>query len=238
VFLVNPNGILFGKGASVNVQGLVASTLGVSDADFMAGKYGFAGASTKAVSNLGSIAAADGGYVALLGASVSNQGTISARLGTVALAAGQGVTLDIAGDSLLKVNVDQGALKALVKNGGLIQADGGQVLMTAQAAGQLLNTVVNNTGVVQAQTVQSQGGVIKLLGDMASGTVNVGRHAGRERAQRRQRRPDRDQRREREGGARRHVTTAAPQPTFLSGTWLIDPKDYTIAATAGTRAST
>ena len=233
VFLVNPNGILFGKGASVNVQGLVASTLGISDADFMAGKYGFAGASTKAVSNLGSIAAADGGYVALLGASVSNQGTISARLGTVALAAGQGVTLDVAGDSLLKVNVDQGALNALVENGGLIQADGGQVLMTAQAAGQLLNTVVNNTGVVQAQTVQSQGGVIKLLGDMASGTVDVGGTLDASA-------PNGGNGGQIETSAASvkvapgaTVTTAAPQPTFLSGTWLIDPKDYTIATTAG-----
>ena len=234
VFLVNPNGILFGKGASVNVQGLVASTLGISDADFMAGKYGFAGASTKAVSNLGSIAAADGGYVALLGASVSNQGTISARLGTVALAAGQGVTLDVAGDSLLKVNVDQGALNALVENGGLIQADGGQVLMTAQAAGQLLNTVVNNTGVVQAQTVQSQGGVIKLLGDMAGGTVDVGGTLDASA-------PNGGNGGQIETSAASvkvapgaSVTTAAPQPTFLSGTWLIDPHDYTIATTAGT----
>ncbi len=233
VFLVNPNGILFGKGASVNVQGLVASTLGISDADFMAGKYGFAGDSTKAVSNLGSIAAADGGYVALLGASVSNQGTISARLGTVALAAGQGITLDVAGDSLLKVNVDQGALNALVENGGLIQADGGQVLMTAQAAGQLLNTVVNNTGVVQAQTVQSQGGVIKLLGDMASGTVDVGGTLDASA-------PNGGNGGQIETSAASvkvvpgaTVTTAAPQPTFLSGTWLIDPKDYTIATTAG-----
>ena len=239
VFLVNPNGILFGKGASVNVQGLVASTLGLSDADFMAGKYGFSGTSAKSVGNLGAITA-DGGYVALLGANVSNQGTISARLGTVALAGGQGVTLDIAGDSLLKVNVDKGAVAALVSNGGLLQADGGQVLMTAQAAGQLLNTVVNNTGVVQARTVQAQGGVIKLLGDMAGGTVNVGGTL------------DASAPNGGDGGFIEtsaatvnvapdvNVTTAAPQPATgvtsaapKPGTWLIDPADYTIAASGG-----
>ena len=227
VFLINPNGILFGRGATVNVQGLVASTLGLSDADFMAGKYGFSGTSTNAVANLGSIVA-DGGYVALLGAKVSNQGTISARLGSVALAGGQGVTLDIAGDSLLKVNVDQGALNALVENGGLIQADGGQVLMTAQAAGQLLDTVVNNTGVVQAQTVQSQGGVIKLLGDMGSGTVNVGGTLDASAPA---------------GGNGGSIETSAANvkvadgttittqaPAGASGTWLIDPKDFTIAS--------
>ena len=84
------------------------------------------------------------------------------------------MTLDVAGNRLLNVAVSQGAVNALVTNGGLIQANGGQVLMTAQAAGALLKTVVNNTGVVEAQTVDASNGTIKLLGDMQSGTVNVG----------------------------------------------------------------
>src|ERR1039458_1266163 len=172
VFLVNPNGILFGKGAQVNVGGLVASTLNITDGDFMAGRYKFAGAGNGTILNQGSINA-DGGYVALLGANVNNQGVISAKLGTVALAAGNAVTLDVAGDGLLNVTVDQGAVNALVQNGGLIRADGGQVLLTAQAAGNLLNTVVNNTGIIEAQTVENHNGTIRLLGDMQSGTVNV-----------------------------------------------------------------
>ena len=112
--------------------------------------------------------------MALLGANVSNEGVISARLGTVALAAGNAITLDVAGDGLLNVTVNQGAVNALVQNGGLIQADGGQVLLTAQAAGNLLQSAVNNTGVIQAQTIENHNGTIKLLGDMQSGTVNVG----------------------------------------------------------------
>ncbi len=86
VFLVNPNGILFGQGASVNVAGLVASTLNIADSDFMAGNYKFSGSGSGAVVNQGSIQA-DGGFVALLGASVSNEGVILAKLGTVALTA-------------------------------------------------------------------------------------------------------------------------------------------------------
>src|SRR5665647_1661284 len=79
----------------------------------------------------------------------------------------------VAGDGLLNVAVNAGAVKALVQNGGLIRADGGQVLLTAQAAGSLLQSAVNNTGVIQAQTLQNHNGTIKLMGDMQSGTVNV-----------------------------------------------------------------
>ena len=173
VFLVNPNGILFGKGAAVNVGGLLASTLALSDANFMAGSYRFSGAGAGSVVNQGSINAAAGGYVALLGAQVSNQGVIVAQLGSVELAAGNAVTLDLAGDRLLSVQVDQGAVNALVDNGGLIRADAGQVVMTTQSAGSLLANAVNNTGVVQARTIDNVGGTIVLRGGMQNGMLSV-----------------------------------------------------------------
>jgi filamentous hemagglutinin family protein len=172
VFLVNPNGILFGKGASVNVGGLVASSLNIADADFMAGNYRFSGAGTGAVANHGAINA-PGGYVALLGANVGNDGVIAARLGSVAMVAGSAMTLDVAGDGLLNVAVSEGAVNALVQNGGLIQADGGQVLLSARAAGGLLQGAVNNTGVIEARSLENRNGTIRLVGDAQTGVVRV-----------------------------------------------------------------
>lgn len=174
VFLLNPQGVLFGAGGSVNVGGLVASTLSLSDADFLAGRYRFEGAGPGIIVNQGHLQAADGGYVALLSRSVYNEGVVKAQLGSVALAAGQVVTLSLLGDGLLNVAIDQGVAQALLSNAGLLQADGGTVLMSTQAAGQLLGDAVNNTGVLQAQTLENQQGRIVLLASPDSGTLNLG----------------------------------------------------------------
>ena len=225
VFLINPNGILFGKGAAVNVGGLVASTLNMTDSGFMSGNYKLSGEKGGTILNQGTIHA-DGGYVALLGASVSNEGVISARLGTVALAAGSGVTLDVVGDGLLNVTVNQGAVNALVQNGGLIRADGGQVLLSAQSAGSLLQNAVNNSGVIQAQTIENHNGTIRLLAGMQNGTVNVGGTIDASAPQ---------------GGNGGFIETSAAHVKIasdakittsatlgLTGTWLIDPLDFNI----------
>ena len=235
VFLINPNGVLFGKTASVNVGSLVASTLNISDADFMANKYKFSGTGTGAVLNQGAIHATDGGFVALLGANVSNQGVIAAKFGTVALAAGKAMTLDVAGDKLLNVVVNQDLVNALVENGGLIQANGGQVLMTTQTAGGLLANAVNNTGVIQAQTIQNVKGTIKLLAGMQKGSTLV---AGTIDASA----PT--------GGAGGFIETSAAKvkvaesanittlaPLGKTGTWLIDPQDFIVGGGANDNIS-
>ncbi|MEY2688416.1 MAG: hypothetical protein RL375_2614, partial [Pseudomonadota bacterium] len=165
VFLINSNGVLFGRGAQVNVNGLLASTLDIADADFGAGRLRFSGHGGS-VRNEGSLTADDGGYIALLGGQVDNRGHISARLGSVLLGAGEAATLDFHGDGLLSVALEAGAAHALVDNSGSVSADGGRVQLSARAADRVMSSLVNNTGHIEARGLVVRDGVIELSGDI------------------------------------------------------------------------
>ena len=94
VILINPNGIVFGKDGSVTASTFTASTFGLNDADFMDGFYKYnRNGSNAAVVNQGTIKTSAGGFVALIGATVSNEGTIHAPQGDVMLVAAETVTL-------------------------------------------------------------------------------------------------------------------------------------------------
>lgn len=211
VFLVNPNGIVIGKGGRVETGGFVGSTLGLADRDFLNGNYRFTGTGGT-ILNQGDL---KGGIVALLAPRVSNDGTIT---GTTALAAGTDVTLDFDGDGLIAVEVGASSLATLVENKGLIKADGGLAILTAKGANDALRGVVNNSGVIEAQSLTARDGRILLLGDMNNGEVNA---AGTLTAS--------------------FVETSAARVNIADdltvktngGTWLIDPNDFTIAASGG-----
>lgn len=186
VMLVNPNGVLFGKGARIDVGGLVATTANISDKDFLAGKYKFDKPSSKAnamIVNEGTISIKDSGLAVLVAPAVRNSGVIEAKLGRVALAGAKTVTVDFHGDGLLSFDAtsavselpkdaDGKPVSALVANNGVIRADGGTVLMTARAVKGVIDNVVNTDGIVSAKAVGTQNGKIVLSGGDA-GTVNV-----------------------------------------------------------------
>ncbi|CAE6686848.1 beta strand repeat-containing protein [Paraburkholderia domus] len=183
VFLVNPAGVIFAPGSSVNVGSMVASTLNISNADFLAGNFHFVGTSVAPVSNAGSLTAGAGGTIALLGGAVSNSGTVSAKLGTVALGAGNDITVDFAGDGLTTLKINQGAASALIGNTGTLAADGGTVVMSAQTADALAGTVINQQGIVRAQSLSERDGHILLDGGtngvtLVSGTLDASGGAG------------------------------------------------------------
>ncbi|RYF41112.1 MAG: filamentous hemagglutinin N-terminal domain-containing protein, partial [Comamonadaceae bacterium] len=192
VFLVNPNGVLFGAGARVDVNGLVASSLGISNADFLAGKLNFnAGAGAGSVANQGRISTPNGGRVLLIAPNVENSGLIQAPGGEVVLAAGRSVQLADSSNPELQVVVsapqDQavnlgqvlaqsgrvGIYGALVNQRGLVSADsatvgeGGKIVF--KASGDLLL----ETGSQTSATGAGKGGAISLAGERVGLTGNA-----------------------------------------------------------------
>ena len=166
--MVNPNGVLFARGAEVDVGGLVASTLNLSHENFIAGHYKFDGGGTGEVRNAGTIEA-HGGGVAMLGAHVTNDGTITAHGGTVALAAGDKISVNLDSPAL-GVTIERGALQALVANHGVIKSPGGAIELTAAGTDQLIKSAVNNDGIIEANSLTSCNGVIRLTGDDITNT--------------------------------------------------------------------
>jgi len=177
VILVNPNGVFFRPGSSVDVGGLTASTLNIANEDFLKGQLRFAGDSQNPVINAGSITAQNG-YVNLLAKEVVNEGIIAAQTGSVNLAAGSGMSLDYNGDGKMTVAVTDGAYQSAVANKKLIQADGGLVVMTASGKDALMDSAVNNSGMIQADTLGKATGQISLTGDNIATTGTISADGG------------------------------------------------------------
>lgn len=229
VFLINPNGILFTPTARVDVGGLTASTLNLSNENFLAGKYNFEGMSSNAVVNHGNIQVVNGGTVALIAAKVINDGNIIADGGNILMGGGSKVTLDLGG--VVKLQVEEGLINTLIEQGGAIRADGGNILLTTKATGELTTSVINHSGISQARTLATgEKGQIVLLGDMKRGTTNV---AGTLDASA----PN--------GGDGGFIETSAAHVSIAAGTkinagsahgkggsWLLDPYDYLIDSVA------
>lgn len=167
VYLINPAGVTFSKGSSVSVGGLVASTLNMSTSDeaFMGGanrlEFARPSGAFESVENDGSITVGNGGTAALIGSLVANRGTIVANGGTAAMASGETVTIDFAGDGLTTLRVTPG-LYSGVANSGTMQANGGRVALIATTGFEVSNGVVNSRGVLRADSMASRNGEIIL----------------------------------------------------------------------------
>ncbi len=157
VFIINRDGILFGPGSVINTAGFLATTNDIKNADFMAGRYNF-------------------NIPGRPDASIVNKGTITATLGTVALASGNSFTLDMYGDKLITLAVGDSIankvidvatgkpLKSLVSNtkNGTLSANGGRVELTAAAARAVVDSVINTKGVIRADSIGRHNGMIVL----------------------------------------------------------------------------
>ena len=198
IVVINPNGVIFGQGSRVDVNGIIATTSNISNQNFMSGNMTFdqAGNPTAMVVNQGDITVRDAGLVAFVAPGVSNSGTITANLGRVSLASGNKFTVDLYGDKLVSIAVggettaapvdaNGNPVDALVSNSGQIIADGGRVQMTAKQASQIVDNAINMSGVVRAQSayVDQNGDIVLDAGPsgnvVVSGTLDVsGKAAG------------------------------------------------------------
>jgi hypothetical protein len=153
--------------------------MATSDADFMAGSerltFQQEGNALGTAENRGSITAAGGGTVALLGGRAINSGSMVAQGGTAALVSADTVTVDFAGDGLTTFKVSPGLYGSAI-NSGLVQADGGRVVLMATGGSEVGLGVVNTRGVLRADTLSSRNGEIVLdSGSAAAGvTLNGG----------------------------------------------------------------
>lgn len=172
VMLLNPRGVVFGEGSRVDTASLMASTLNVDVDKLMDGvlELEFSADLAGKIINRGTLTAATGGSVTLLGDEVINEGLIVADMGRVNLASGSKAFVTFDAERLIGVRVTEGALggtggDAAVANSGEIQADGGQILLTADAARDLFSMAVNNEGVLRANAaeVDADAGEIRLL---------------------------------------------------------------------------
>jgi filamentous hemagglutinin family protein len=196
VVLINPNGVVFGQGGSVTASAFTASTFGLSDDDFSKGKYNYtrngstAGVTVQNGSSLNATAA--GGYVALIGASVNNEGTISTKQGSAILAAGESAVLPSAlTDNVsvplsgkVRLELAPSTLNASVNNSGAITTEGGQVLMQAAALSDAVASIshsgsINTTGAQGgAVTLQADGGIIQANGSIKANSTDAQRVGG------------------------------------------------------------
>lgn len=180
VFLINPNGITFGHGATIDVGGLIASTLKLSDADFLAGKYNFTdGANAGALKNEGTINTGVGGQVYLIAPDIQNNGIITSPKGEIVLAAGHSVSLvdpknpeivvSLSAPATQAINVGQliaqggsiGIYAGLVKQTGIVNADSASV----DESGRIFlksthNTILGENSVTSARNSEGIGGEI------------------------------------------------------------------------------
>ncbi|MCX7159386.1 MAG: filamentous hemagglutinin N-terminal domain-containing protein, partial [Proteobacteria bacterium] len=153
VWLINPAGIMVGQGGRVDVAAFIASTMNVTNQEFLASRLSFLNTpGAGKVSNQGTITTPSGGSVYLVGPAVENSGLINAPNGEVILAAGQTVGLIDTGTPGVKVEIT--GSEGNVTNLGTIASEAGRI--------GIAGVLVKNSGMLNASSVVSEGGRIFL----------------------------------------------------------------------------
>ncbi|HYG30819.1 MAG TPA: filamentous hemagglutinin N-terminal domain-containing protein [Allosphingosinicella sp.] len=178
VFLINPNGILFGPSANVNVGSLIASTLDIADADFLDGSpYSLSGTGTMGVTIDGGASLVAGGELILLGGffNVGASSTLSAG-GNVAFVAGSDITMSFGAGSPMAITIAQGTpvdgvvIPGQLTVGGTVT--GQNVYVAAATRSTIMDALLNVSGSLTATTASvTDRGVVLAAGAPAAGVA-------------------------------------------------------------------
>jgi len=173
VMLLNPNGVMFGASAIVNVAGLIASTGNINDTQFMASAtapVAITGAAGGSISNQGNITITGAGLAAFVAPSLSNSGHIVASSGRILLASAQAATVSFNG-GLYEIAVNQGVAGGSIANTGSLSAPGGAIVFSALDAANVVSGAINLSGIQQANRIEVHGGHVALMSDLDAPVV-------------------------------------------------------------------
>lgn len=180
IVLINPNGVVFGAGSQIDVNGLIATTANIDNDKFMNGSLAFdkAGKANATIINNGHITAGEAGLVGLVAPNVINNGVITARMGRVELASASTVTVDLYGDNLMEVAIGEDVASQLVSNSGIIEAAGGTIALTAAAGKDIVNSLITVKGELKAPSISQKNGKI-IIGAAGSNAVKNNENANK-----------------------------------------------------------
>jgi filamentous hemagglutinin family protein len=171
VFLINSNGILIGQSGVIQTHGFIGSSLSINNDDFLNDTFTFEfqpGTSLGKIINRGFIESRNAGFVSLLAPEIENHGTIMANMGKIQLAAGERIKLSFIENNLISFAIDPkdvpSTTKTCIENTGKIQSDSGEILISAKTVGDMVHSVVNNSGIIEARSLENKNGVVKLTG--------------------------------------------------------------------------
>ncbi|HEX2579347.1 MAG TPA: filamentous hemagglutinin N-terminal domain-containing protein [Rhabdochlamydiaceae bacterium] len=163
LFIVNPSSIYFRETAKIGVHSLIATTLNISDEDFVKGNHRFfleEGAKDSVIVNKAQIAAAQD--VVFMAPQILNRGVIKAALGRVECLGGELITLNFEGDNLISFAIDEPLKKGFIEQAGKIES-GQEVLLKLRVADEMIRKVVNVDGLEPATQMQFENGKVYLV---------------------------------------------------------------------------
>ncbi|MCM8826412.1 MAG: filamentous hemagglutinin N-terminal domain-containing protein, partial [Candidatus Omnitrophica bacterium] len=200
LFLVNSNGIHFGSKSEIDVGGLIASTRDITDNNFINSRYIFEKIERDGVDrvlwNEGKINIRGGGLGVFIGGAIDNSGLIRCPVGIVTLVGGDMVSFNVSGDGLISVAIDKPTSSNIldyegkpvtdqISNRGSIEADGGEVILKAEAILDIFKNAMNLDGCIKADRVDEKDGIvrlvssgdIKVIGEISASKVIIGERA-------------------------------------------------------------